>query len=83
MKKLQCYNILHEKNNRFYVYGYFKALFISINVSHTINTMKNIEFYRHNDTMKLGLIFKTFGIYLYPIIFVNFKTWFGASVPVV
>ena len=46
-----------------------------------INRMNNIEFYLHHDTMKLDLIFKTFGKDLFSIIFVNFKTWFGASNP--
>ena len=44
--------------------------------------MKKIEIDLHHDTILYGLIFKTLGMYLFPIIFVNFKTWFGASIPV-
>ena len=47
-----------------------------------INRMKKINFYRHHDTIKVGLILKTLGMDFFPIIFVNFKTWFGASIPV-
>ena len=41
-----------------------------------INRKKKIKFYRNHDPMKLGLILKTFGMDLFPIIFVNFKTCF-------
>ena len=60
----------------------FVSRYMSICIGLAIFRMRKIEIYRHHDTILYGLIFKTFGMYLFPIIFVNFKTWFGASIPV-
>ena len=60
---------------------YFGPFLFFLALDRLLIEYKKIEFCRQHDTMKLRLIFKTFGMDLFPIIFLNFKTWFGASIP--